>query len=423
MSDATAEEHAADRAQTRRRRQRLEQLLSLALAYRLCTRKELARTLRRDPSKLVPGTGIPKLDLVVELAAVLEWPVGDVVEHLFGESPPEPGDNGADGASLAERAEGLRRLGDEPAAAQVARRAFALAATPAARGAAAQIEARAWRRMGRYQEAAAAATRGLGLSGLARDACRDLQSILADSYYALWSLVEARAVAADLVEDYERRPPRSAEGRLGQARAHYLLGQAFRRSLAVSPLRRATAAAARRHLGRALALYRRLLLEGDDPRAHGMTVTIAGALVEADVALHRRSPEPALDQIAMGLERVRDVRQVAREQLEGYGWWCIYGCNIALRHVGEERLMHQHMAVFTNKADEIAALLDNWSMRERVFTMQYTRWERAAASTCFEAPRVIDCDDVRVITGAMGRFPSFRPIGWKILTTAQIVDG
>ena len=47
----------------------------------------------------------------------------------------------------------------------------------------------------------------------------------------------------------------------------------------------------------------------------------------------------------------------------------------------------------------------------------------AAGSTGFEIPHVIDNDDVRIITGTMGRFPSFRPTGWRILETAQIIDG
>ncbi len=416
-------ESSTDFARTQRRRQRLEQLLSLALAYRVCTRKELARTLGRDPTKLVPGTGIPKLDFVVDLAAVLEWPVGDVVDHLLGDAASEGGGSGSDYASLTETALQHRQAGDEPAAARIARMAFAQAAMPAERAAAARIEACAWRRLGRYQEAASAATRGLAQPRVAPDLRRSLQVILADAYYALWSLVEARSIAADLVDDFGRHPPRSEEDRRLNARAHYLLGQAFRRSLSIEPEPRVPAAMARHHLEQALVHYRRLMLEDEDRNPQGMAETIAGALIETDVALRRRRPASALDRLCLGLERVRDAAHVCPERLESYGWWCIYGCNIALRHIGNERLLHQHMAIFTNKADEIATLLDNWSMRERVFTMQYTRWERAADSTCFEIPRIIDCDDVRVITGAMGRFPTFRDIGWRILQTAQIVGG
>ena len=38
-----------------------------------------------------------------------------------------------------------------------------------------------------------------------------------------------------------------------------------------------------------------------------------------------------------------------------------------------------------------------------------------------DADWTIDSDDVRVITGTMGRFPGFRPTGWKVLRSAQIV--
>ncbi|MHC4710469.1 MAG: hypothetical protein ACYTA3_08610, partial [Planctomycetota bacterium] len=118
----------------------------------------------------------------------------------------------------------------------------------------------------------------------------------------------------------------------------------------------------------------------------------------------------------------RDTSGLSDARLESYGWWCIYGCNIALRHLADEREVQQHLAVFTNKADEIANQLDNWSMRERVFSMQYTTWARATEFTCFEIPCVIDSDDVRVITGTIGRFPTFRKTGWRILHTARIVD-
>ena len=65
------------------RRKRLEQLLELAQAYQGCSRKELARILGRDRTKLVPTSGGPKLDMVIDLCRVLEWPVGDVAGFLW----------------------------------------------------------------------------------------------------------------------------------------------------------------------------------------------------------------------------------------------------------------------------------------------------------------------------------------------------
>ena len=370
------------------RRRRLEQMLSLAIAYRNCTRKELARTLGRDPTKLVPGTGIPKLDLVVELATVLDWPVGDVVDYLW--APPAGSD-------------------DEPDA----------ATTTAAH----LREARRCRDDGRYREVVDIVTRRLGEPDISRAHRRALQAVLAESYYALWSLVEALAISRDLLVAYRASPPQTRQDKRTYAIALYLSGQTQRRMISFEPRRtRTLGKAARSDLAEALVLCRRLSLDRDDPELEGKADTCVGAMIEADVAIGTRRPLDGLAELMAGLERVRDTTTFCDERLESYGWWCIYGCNIALRHLDDERELQQHMAVFTNKADEIANLLDDWPMRERVFTMQHTRWERAAGSTGFEIPVVIDSDDVRIITGAMGRFPFFKDTGWRILRSAQIIE-
>ncbi len=370
------------------RRRRLEQMLGLAIAYRKCTRKELARTLGRDPTKLVPGTGIPKLDFVVELATVLDWPVGDVIDYLW--APP-----GGDG--------------DEPDAPTTA---------------AAHIrEARRCRDDGRYREVIDSVTRRLAEPDISPAQRRALQAVLADAYYALWSLVEALAISRDLLDGYRTNPPQTRQDKRTHAFALYHSGQTQRRMMFFEPRRtRSLGKAARSDLQAALVLCRRLSLDRDDPQLEGMADTCVGAMIETDVAIGTSRPLDALSQLMAGLEQVRDTTTFCAQRLESYGWWCIYGCNIALRHLDDERALQQHMAIFTNKADEISNLLDDWPMRERVFTMQHTQWERATGSTGFEIPVIIDSDDVRIITGAMGRFPFFKETGWQILRTAQVIE-
>ena len=85
----------------------------------------------------------------------------------------------------------------------------------------------------------------------------------------------------------------------------------------------------------------------------------------------------------------------------------------------DESELQQHMAIFTNKADEIAEHLDTWAMRERVFTMEHTRRERSKSD--FDPPPLIDEDDVRVIVGTMARFPTFRDTGWRTLHSANLI--
>jgi hypothetical protein len=79
------------------------------------------------------------------------------------------------------------------------------------------------------------------------------------------------------------------------------------------------------------------------------------------------------------------------------------------------------MAVFTNKGYEIADRLDNWAMRERLFTMEFLQRQRLNELAGFPVEWTIDNEEVRLIVGTMGRFPMFRTTGWKILQTATVV--
>jgi hypothetical protein len=408
------------------RKKRLEQLLELAQAYKGWSRKELARALGRDASKLVPGTGMPKLDFVVDLAGVLDWPVGDVAGFLCSRGPHGHfGAGGEDFDALDRAARQAHRSGRYELMLDLARQAYGEAATPEQRARACNREAGALDGLGRYTEVLQAIKRGMQEIGVAPEFRRMLQSNLANAYYSLWALVESGSIAGSLLDWYEAHPPRSKTDRKTQAFALYVTGHTFRRAMCMEPQRaRELAASARRDLQRAYDLYSALASEFDDPSLRGIANTCYGGLLEAEAALGERTAAEVLDELSAGLDRVRDVSEgPVGDELESYGWWCIFGCNVALRYIDDERQLQQRMAVLTNKAEEIADRLDNWSMRERVFTMQYVRWERAQSSTGFDIPCVIDTDDVRVLAGTMGRFPTFRDTGWRILQSAQVVDG
>jgi hypothetical protein len=79
MIDETCTTDAAREALAR---VRLEELQALARTYRNWSVKELAIALGRQPGRLVPESGMPKIDLVVALAKALDWPIEAVVEHL-----------------------------------------------------------------------------------------------------------------------------------------------------------------------------------------------------------------------------------------------------------------------------------------------------------------------------------------------------
>ena len=418
------------------RRKRLEQLLELAQAYQGCSRKELARILGRDRTKLVPASGVPKLDMVIDLCRVLDWPVGDVAGFLWpGSAPggrqcPDPGDAAeADQAPEGDEFEmretqsrDAQRRGEYSLAVSFARQAAAVAGTSEQRALACSREAVAWDGLGHYTVALEAEQRGLQESSISPELRRILESNLANAYYTLWSLTEARSLSRDLIDWYAEDPPATYRDRCTQAFSYYVRGNTLRRMIC------SDRDLARRHAERAFAdleisrdLYRSLAKDFDESFA-GIANTCRGAIIETEVVLGRRDATEALERLAEGLDSVVDPEQCSPgDWLESFGWWCIFGCNIALRHVTDERDLQRHMAVFTNKADEIADRMNNWSLRERVFTMQFASHQRFLDWTGRMLSLTLDNDDVKSLVGTMGRFPAFRETGWKLLQTARVV--
>ena len=145
-------------------------------------------------------------------------------------------------------------------------------------------------------------------------------------------------------------------------------------------------------------------------------------MLEPDVELGQISAQDAVAKLLKGLDAVVDIdAQPSGDLLESYGWWCIFGCDLSLRHF-EGGDLQRHMAVFTNKGYEIADRLNNWAMRERLFSMEFIQRQRLNELAGFPVEWTIDSEEVKVIVGTLGRFPSFRSTGWKILQTATVVD-
>ena len=139
--------------QAERRRMRLAQLLDLAQTYKGWTRKDLAKALGRDPTKLIPGSGIPKLDFVVDLAGVLDWTVGDVVAHLWpNDAELEDHDDVSDFQVLDGQARDAHRSGEYRAMIEHARQAYTVARNAEERARACNREAGGWDGLGRYSK-------------------------------------------------------------------------------------------------------------------------------------------------------------------------------------------------------------------------------------------------------------------------------
>jgi len=373
---------------------------------------------------VVPESGNPKLDLVVGLAEALDWDVGDVAEGIWRDEAEAYGEI----ETMAERGFAIldreaieaHRAGEYRRMTELSRALFLAAHTGSERATAANRLAGAYDGLGRYTKALAALQRGLAEPGVPSHVRMMLEVNLANAHYALWHLVEACSVANSLVERFQSRPAETRSERVVEAFGHYVRGQSQRRLIETDPLSgNSHAQRAREDLQIALTSYSALAKEFDDASYAGIANTCTGAIFECDAALGVMDPLRAAEALSAGLDQVVDVvNYPPGDWLESYGWWAIFGCNVVLRGLSGPE-MHRHMAVFSNKTAEIAERMENWSMRERAFTFEHLRRQRMNESLGYATEWLLDDDDVRTVTGTMGRFPSFRETGWRILESAR----
>ena len=397
------------------RRERLARMIDLARAYRGWTRSEIARALDRDPGKILPESGNPKLDLVVGLADALDWPIGEVAEDLGSAAIEELPDR--DFQSLDAEALACHRAGDWRGMVRTARRMMLLATDSIRRAVACNRAAGGYDGLGLYTRSLPFLQNGLNEPALPAGLRQMLSVNLANAHYAMWHLVESRAASRDLLDAMAEQPVNDRRGRVCRAFANYVRGSSARRQAQLDPVRAtALAAEARPDLYKAMTEYEDLADEFSDDRYAALANTCRGALIEVDALQDRISSDDAVGRLMVALDRVVDVEQhQPGDWLESWGWWCIYGCNITLRCESQEHVSRR-MAIFTNKAMEIADRLENWSLRERAFAMELTRHNQAP-----EEPWVLDNEELRNLVGTMGRFPAFRDKGYRILKNARLV--
>ncbi|MBC7835107.1 MAG: hypothetical protein H7Y88_08390 [Phycisphaerales bacterium] len=417
---------------TELRRQKQEKLLDLASIYKGLTRKQLADALGRDQTRLFPPSGNPKLDYLIRLSDVLDWQVGDVAEAIWARDEARgPEAACKDFELLDDQAKTAHREGRFQDMLRIAERMYLIGATADQRALACHRESGAWDGLGRYLKQLDAVRRGLSEGPGGADLRLLLRVNLANSYYTLWQPLEARALAKDLIEHFLDEKPTTRSARAAEAFSYYVLGHSERRLMALEIDRAPVHARhARRALERSEALYSALADEFNHDPWRGIASTCRGGLIEIAVELGELDASSAVAQLADGLDSVDSdagepgaapaAAALVGDRLESMGWWCIFGCNIALRKLTGKELQ-RHMAVFTNKGYEIADRLDNWAMRERLFTLEYLQRERLNELAGIDVGWTIDSEEVRVIVGTMGRFPGFRSTGWRILETATVV--
>lgn len=410
------------------RKQRLENLLHLARVMRGWSRAGLAKALERDPTKILPASGNPKTDYLIKLADVLEWPVGDVVEAIWrggfaGDGVAPQPETDATFKEVARDVTGAVGEADYHRVVELSQQMYALARNGDERAHACIREAAGWDGLGRYPKVLECAKRGLHQGALSLRLRLALQATMAHAEYTLWDLTPALGTSEVLVNWYTENPPERPADRKRVGFAYYIRGNTRRRLMTIEPENRVNHShCAEADLRRAIEIYRSLEDAGSEGMPDGLTRTCEGALLEVGVETGEIRASTAISRIVESLEEIVDLDESGRADLyESHGWWCIFGSQIALRHLHGRELQHA-IRVFNDKALEIAHRLDNWAMRERVFTMQYVLHQTISEASGFDIQYTIDEWDRSLITATMGRFPSFRPVGWRILETARVVN-
>jgi len=415
-------------AKRRPKREHLEQLLALAKNYRGWSGRELAKALERDPHNLVPDGGVPRLDLVLRLSEVLDWPVETVVDDLCQGARVMRDVEPDDEATCAEQAAALSR--ESWLAIRSGRYAEGLELAAKARTkarTAEQIEytylLEYWgnENQGRYSEAMVAAREGLKSVRLDAPNGRWMRGYLANSHFHLGNIHESLGICTQLLEEIGAAPDASTDRPL-QAMLLALRGQC-RRVLATQahPVDRTLAELALADLTRSELIFK------DQAGRRQVATDLVGAalchaaIVEVRTILELMDPESAVEELLGVLDAPVPDPSIGAEWQIAVGWTCVHGCNVILRHLLGAADSERRMAVFTNKADECATATGNWALRERVWTIEHLRRREIEVSDSAEDRWVLDKEDIATLTGAMGRFPALRLVGWQILSKCPAV--
>ena len=337
-------------------------MIDLARASRGWSKAQLAKVLERDPTKLYPESGNPKADFLIKLAEVLEWPVADLIETVWG--PQLPGAAAAVGAEKSEpkpavgagsyeelfgQARSAHQKGDYRQVVSLSRLMYSVASNEDHKAVACSVEASGWDGLGRYVQEVEACKRGLQHRPENPIRRNQLRAVLANAWYSLWELTPALGTAELLANWYEKNPPKTDLDWKRPAFVHYVRGHTHRRMAFTEPeLRQEHLLAAEADLKQSAEMHESLSIKLNAPQLAGIANTCRGGLLEIDVELGRRNAADTINEIVAKVDAA-DIGQATGDWLESHGWWCIFGSDLAVRHL-KGRELQETTRHLTSKA-------------------------------------------------------------------------
>lgn len=407
-------------------RERLEELQALARTYRNWSVKELAHALGRQPGRLVPDSGMPKIDLVVGLAKALDWPVEAVVDHLMKPSG-DPRkqvitqDTAADYARLYSESYQKRRERDLTEAVRLAVRAGAVADSPNRCAAAMVVEAQAHEAAGSYIEAVRCLREASRVQGISLDWRMVCDANLANMLFMQGQGTHALGLASSVL-DYASSVADTHVVRWAKVQALWARGHALRCSIPLASCDpwKALAESASADFRSARELVDSLMSETDGGAIfYGtMQASLEPVLIELEAV---RDPDHSEQHLRALLDIVREGATTEPSVGERKAWAAVALTNTAKRFVSDEMQRRGLLEVASATLRAHAVATSNWYFAHQHLELDAERRRQLTGNGV--ASRALDAVEAKLIAGVLGNVPASRRDAQEFLSLYGAKEG
>jgi tetratricopeptide (TPR) repeat protein len=391
-------------------RERLEELQALARTYRNWSVKELAIALGRQPGRLIPDSGMPKIDVVVGLAKALDWPIEAVVDHLMKpnarQTVRQGGDKPSDYASLFNESLQKRLERDYFGAIRCAVRAGAVADNPTRRAAAWTIESDAHEASGSYQEALRCLQVASQIGEIALDWRLLIDTKIANVLFMQGGGTQVIGIASSVL-DYASNAEQTHVLDLARSLAYWARGHALRASIPTKGFEawKSIAANARADFeaSRAIALELQASEAGYGDKNLTYLTAIDVILMELHAVVGADFACSAIDNL-VGV--VREGGSSATGMSERKAWASLALANTAKRYLGDEMQLWGILELCSAALKAHAMATSNWYFGHRHLELDGERRRRLGFIGL--GAKALGPADARLIAGVLGHVPSSR---------------
>jgi tetratricopeptide (TPR) repeat protein len=391
-------------------RERLEELQALARTYRNWSVKELAIALGRQPGRLIPDSGMPKIDVVVGLAKALDWPIEAVVDHLMKPNARQTvrhaGDKPSDYASLFNESLRKRVERDYFGAIRCAVRAGAVADNPTRRAAAWTIESDAHEASGSYQEALRCLQVASQIGEIALDWRLLIDTKIANVLFMQGGGTQVIGIASSVL-DYAANAEQTHVLDLARSLAYWARGHALRASIPTKGFEawKSIAANARADFEASRAIALELQASGAGYGDKNLTY-----LTAIDVILMELHAVASADFACSAIDNlvgvVREGGSSATGMSERKAWASLALANTAKRYLGDEMQLWGILELCSAALKAHAMATSNWYFGHRHLELDGERRRRLGFIGL--GAKALGPADARLIAGVLGHVPSSR---------------